>query len=255
MKFKNYLTSLYMIFSAILIHIIKNPKKVFFIPIELFIYFKDYFEFLNKRTSKEKIHIRPILFQKNVDSKFDAHYVIQSWWASLHINKSKINVHHDISSNIAFVTQLSSTIKVNFYEYNLPLLKIPNLNVKKGSLEKLPFKDKSIESLSCLHVLEHIGLGRYGDKIDPEGLKKSCYELARVLKKNGTLYVSFPIGKERTEFNAQRVIDPIKVIDYFLDLRLKKFSMIDDQKKFVDKAKLSLAKQQHYACGLYIFTR
>ena len=104
-----------MIFSAILIHIIKNPKKVFFIPIELFIYFKDYFEFLNKRTSKEKIHIRPILFQKNVDSKFDAHYVIQSWWASLHINKSKINVHHDISSNIAFVTQLSSTIKVIFY--------------------------------------------------------------------------------------------------------------------------------------------
>lgn len=244
-----------MIFSAILINIINNPKKIIYIPLEFFKFFRDYFNFLKQKTSNEKVYIRPILFQKNVDSKFDAHYVIQSWWASSHINKSKIKEHHDISSNIGFVTQLSSTIKVNFYEYNPPILQIPNLIIKHGSLENLPFVDKSIESLSCLHVVEHIGLGRYGDKIDPNGLKKSCYELSRVLKSNGNLYVSFPVGKERVEFNAQRVLDPIKVIDYFKGLKLKKFSMINDQKEFIDKAKFNLAQNQNYACGLYIFTR
>jgi hypothetical protein len=32
--------------------------------------------------------------------------------------------------------------------------------------------DGYCDSLSCLHALEHFGLGRYGDPIDPRGHEK-----------------------------------------------------------------------------------
>ena len=60
----------------------------------------------------------------------------------------------------------------------------------------------SVESLSYLYTMEHIGLGRYGDPIDPLGYLKGMNELQRVLKPGGKLYFSVLIGQERVEFNA-----------------------------------------------------
>ena len=68
------------------------------------------------------------------------------------------------------------------------------------------------DSLSCLHALEHFGLGRYGDPIDPLGSERGLKNMASLLKEGGIFYLSVPIGIERVEFNANRVFDPSKLI-------------------------------------------
>ena len=100
------------------------------------------------------------------------------------------------------------------YERTRPLLAdLDNFDSKKGTILSMPFKDNSIPSLSCLHVAEHIGLGRYGDPLDPLGTKKTTKELSRVLVPNGNLYFSVPIGKPRLCFNAHRIHSTQQIID------------------------------------------
>jgi hypothetical protein len=53
---------------------------------------------------------------------------------------------------------------------------LENLFFKEGSILALPFESGSIKSLSSLCVVEHIGLGRYGDEIDPFGSESAIKE-------------------------------------------------------------------------------
>ena len=75
------------------------------------------------------------------------------------------------------------------------------------------YPDGYCDSVSCLHALEHFGLGRYGDTLDPEGYQKGLKNLALVLSAGGTLYLSTPVGRERVEFNAHWVFSPGTIID------------------------------------------
>lgn len=77
----------------------------------------------------------------------------------------------------------------------------------KGDILKLPFDDNALQTLSCLHTIEHIGLGRYGDQINPNGYYEALMELQRVVAPGGHLILSMPVGQERVEFNAQRILD------------------------------------------------
>ena len=119
----------------------------------------------------------------------------------------------------------------------------------------MPFHDSSIESLSCLHVAEHIGLGRYGDPLDPQGTEKAAKELARVLAKDGFLYFALPIGKQAVYFNAHRVHNPLTIIEYFKDLKLAEFSAISDNGHFVFNAKPEDFVNANYSCGCFKFTK
>ena len=56
--------------------------------------------------------------------------------------------------------------------------------------------------MSALCSLEHLGLRRYGDKIDPEACFKCFDAIQKKARKGGKLYISVPIGKECVEFNA-----------------------------------------------------
>jgi ubiquinone/menaquinone biosynthesis C-methylase UbiE len=98
-------------------------------------------------------------------------------------------------------------------------LPLNTIEFKQGSILNLPFTDKSVESLSSLCVVEHIGLGRYGDPLDPNGTEKAIEELKRVIKLDGNLYVSLPLDDEnRTYFNAHRAFREeyiLKLFDYF----------------------------------------
>lgn len=91
--------------------------------------------------------------------------------------------------------------------------------------------DSSIESLSALCSVEHFGLGRYGDKIDPQGWESALLAFQRVLKRGGRLYFSVPVGKiNKVCFNAHRVFKPEIIIETLNLCDLAEFSYIPADK-------------------------
>lgn len=222
-----------------------------------FWFIKDYMKIksLNKKIKLALMDIYPILNEKTKFTKFDAHYFYHPIWAFNRIIKSKCNKHVDIASDYRLSGYLSNFIKTTFVDIRPIEVKLKNLKIVDGSILKLPYKSDSISSLSCLHVIEHIGLGRYGDQIDPNGMLKACGELIRVLKKNGLLYVATPIGRERICFNAHRISAPSAVVRYFKPLKLLEFSIITDDDLFIENTSPNKFSSQNYACGLYVFSK
>ena len=106
-----------------------------------------------------------------------------------------------------------------------------------------------------MHTVEHVGLGRYGDPINPDGDLKAISELKRTLANGGSLLFVVPVGKPKIEFNAHRIYSFEQIINYFKDLKLKEFSIITDNGDFIENAKPELVKQQKYGCGCFWFIK
>jgi len=104
-------------------------------------------------------------------------------------------------------------------------------------------------------VIEHVGLGRYGDPLDPEGSAKAARELARVLAPGGHLYLSAPVGRARVCFNAHRVFDPQALPQSFPGLRVAGFSFVDDAGAFHRDRDPAAAEANEYGCGMYVLTK
>jgi hypothetical protein len=161
----------------------------------------------------------PCLKDKIVNTPFDQHYTYHPAWAARILAQTKPAYHVDISSILSFSTVVSAFVPVKFYDYRPANLNINNFESGFADLKQLSFADNSIASLSCMHTIEHIGLGRYGDEIDPQGDIKSIDELKRVLQSGGNLLFVTPVGRSRIEFNAHRIYSYEQIIGYFSPLR------------------------------------
>lgn len=237
----------------------KHIKKVY-----LYICFiNDFIEFKKLTNNKNRFQIKwkdryPQLFDRTSDTSFDTHYTYHPAWAARILAEIKPKKHIDISSILNFSTMVSAFIPTEFYDYRPANIKLSNLISKKADLTSLPFYNNSVESLSCMHTVEHIGLGRYGDPIDPDGDIKAMRELSRVLSINGNFLFVTPIGKPKIQFNAHRVYSYEQIISYFPDLILKEFSLIPDNAidtGIITNASKELANEQNYACGCFWFTK
>jgi hypothetical protein len=100
-----------------------------------------------------------------------------------------------------------------------------------------------------------VGLGRYGDPLDPGGTVKALKELGRVVAPGGSLYLSLPTGLEKTYFNAHRVVSPQTVIETLADLSLVSLSGVLDDGSYLEKVSASKISKQQYSCGLFHFMR
>lgn len=192
-------------------------------------------------------------------TRFDRHYVLHTAWASRVLAKTRPQLHTDISSSLYFVTSVSAFVPIRFFDYRPANLQLVGMTTEAADLCSLPFADQSINSLSCMHVVEHVGLGRYGDPIDYNGDLKAAAELRRVLARGGQLLFVVPIGaKARIQFNAHRIYTSRQVIDMFCDLSLKEFAMIPDREQdggLVISPNESLIQKQRYACGCFWFIK
>jgi len=108
------------------------------------------------------------------------------------------------------------------------------------------------DSLSCLHTIEHFGLGRYGDPIDVNGHVKGLVQLQRMVAPGGLIYLSTPIGPQRVEFNAHRVFSAQTVVDWFRDgWSIEKFVVIDDGNHVHESVAWRGAEiDNHFGCRL-----
>lgn len=138
-------------------------------------------------------------------------------------------MHYDIGSCIdGFIAQLlSAGTKVTMLDIRPLSIKIPGLDFIHTDATMLgEITDGSIESISSLHAIEHFGLGRYGDHIDPNAWEKALKSIQRKIK-GGTFYLSVPVGYENVVcFNAHRIFRPSTIISTLDDMKLYSFSYI-----------------------------
>jgi len=131
---------------------------------------------------------------------------------------AKPEKHVDIGSRVdGFVAHVASFCEIEVFDVRPINTQIPGVVFTQADLMRpvvLPSAGRRgyCDSLSCLHAIEHFGLGRYGDAIDPQGYERGIANMAQLLKPDGRFYLSTPIGKERVEFNANRVFDPRTII-------------------------------------------
>ena len=186
---------------------------------------------------------------------FDPHYFFQAAWLARQLASAPPARHLDIGSDVKLIGTLSAFVPTEFMDFRPLEACLPGLECTQGDILALPMADGSVPSLSCLHVVEHIGLGRYGDPIDPQGSHKALAELARVLAPGGRLYLSVPVGRERICFNAHRVFAPETIVALSGPLALRSFALVDDAGRFLPECALAQAHGLDYGCGMFVLER
>lgn len=230
-------------------------------------YMLDYFRFQKnlksfsaRRFKVGLAELYPCLNDNTAKTPFDAHYIYHPAWAARILAKTEPKEHVDISSSLSFVTLVSSFIKVIFYDYRPAELHLPNLSCDAADIVSLPFAENSIPSLSCMHVVEHIGLGRYGDPINPKGDILAVMELKRVVKQGGDLLFVVPVGGvAKIMYNAHRIYTYDLVMEMFTGFTLMDFSLVSDAElhanEFISPASKEDADNCIYGCGCFWFQK
>lgn len=171
--------------------------------------------------------------------------------------------HIDVGSRVdGFVTHVASFREIEVIDIRPNPASVRNITFRVGDLtdaETLPVE--ACDSLSCLHALEHVGLGRYGDRIDPLGHVVALRNLAKMLESSGTLYLSFPIGQERIEFNAHRVFSAQRARRLVEEsFEIVRFWWVDDRGDLMGplpQAKFTndISSEQNFALAILELTR
>jgi SAM-dependent methyltransferase len=192
----------------------------------------------------------PLIHDKYSDAGDTGQYFYQDIWAMKRIMETKTSSHVDVGSRMILVGMMSAITRVTFVDVRPLQCNLPNLESRIGDITNMPYPDSSIPSLSCLHVAEHIGLGRYGDKLDPKGTEKAAAELVRVLAPSGNLFFSVPVGNpERVYFNSHRMYSVSTIMAMFSDLELVEASGIDGENNFIENIDVRLFDEVKHRWG------
>jgi SAM-dependent methyltransferase len=197
----------------------------------------------------------PCLNDASGDTPFDPHYFFQGAWLARQLAAQRPALHVDVGSSIMTVSAISAIAPTVFVDYRPLRAALQGLYSVAADLRNLPFSEATISSLSCLHVIEHVGLGRYGDALDPAGPLKAARELERVLAPKGRLYLSTPVGRARVCFNAHRVFAADAIPRWFTKMRLLSFSLVDDNGTLHVDGDAQLANENEYGCGLFVMEK
>lgn len=183
------------------------------------------------------------------------------------IHDAKPAKHVDVGSRVdGFVAHVASFREIEVFDVRSISTAVPGVVFRQADLMNsalLPTEGKEgyCDSLSCLHAIEHFGLGRYGDPINPQGYQHGIINMAQLLYPGGTLYLSTPIGQERVEFNANWVFDPRRIVQSAEagGLTLKQLTVITvaggAQEMSVTDEDLAKLAHQKYQLGVFIFVK
>jgi len=161
-------------------------------------------------------HLLPCLGEDTAQTEIEPIYFYQDAWAFEKIIQLRPKLHIDVGSHHKFVALLSKVVPVTMVDIRPLSLPMESLTFQQGSILELPYRDGELPSVSSLCVVEHIGLGRYGDPLDPDGTERAIEELKRVVAPDGDLFVSLPLDDEnRIYFNAHRAFREEKLLSLF----------------------------------------
>lgn len=176
----------------------------------------------------------PILSDKKAaGGVMSGHYFHQDLLVSQRIFINKPTKHIDIGSRVdGFVAHVAAFREIEVFDIRpISSKSHPNIRFIQADLMQLNENlENYTDSISCLHVIEHFGLGRYNDPIDYLGHLKGLNNIYKILMPKGKFYFSTPIGPQRIEFNAHRVFSLKYILDYILNYYdIIAFSWVDDQ--------------------------
>lgn len=185
------------------------------------------------------------------------HYFFQDLWGARKVFASGVKEHYDIGSRVdGFIGHCLCFTEVVMLDIRALHIPVKGLSFRQANCMSMSnIETNSISSISSFHAIEHFGLGRYGDPIDPLGHEKALSEIQRVVTIGGAIYLGVPIGVQRLEFNAHRIFDPITIICLFKDCDLVEFSVIDDQDVLHENQAPEKWRHLNFGCGLFHFKK
>jgi SAM-dependent methyltransferase len=155
--------------------------------------------------SQEPMYLYPCIFDNTPQTAIEPVYFYQDAWAFECITAQRPTRHIDVGSHHKFVALLSKVVPVTMVDIRPLSLRMESIDFQVGSILELPYPSHSLPSVSSICVVEHIGLGRYGDPLDVDGSLRALEELKRVVQPGGDLYLSVPVEPETAvHFNAHR---------------------------------------------------
>ena len=225
-------------------------------------FFREYRTFVKESSelrSDWPIELRPGSFNDRNDAGGVAsgHYFHQDLLVAKRIFERQPGRHVDVGSRIdGFVAHVAVFREIEVFDIRSITSNVENITFRRADLTDLdPQYSGYCDSVSCLHALEHFGLGRYGDPIDSAGHVHGLDKLYEMLKPHGILYLSLPIGRERVEFNNQRVFSLSRVESmYTPKFDLMEFSYVDDNGDLHESVRfdeLSRSSNLEYGCGIF----
>jgi len=188
------------------------------------------------------------------------HYFHQDLLVAQKIFKTQPRRHVDIGSRIdGFVAHVAAFREIEVFDIRTNQLHINNIIFRQlDFMLPLPSEFHGYsDSVSCLHAIEHFGLGRYGDHIDPEGFHRGLENISRLCTIGATVYLGVPIGAQRVEFNAHRVFSTSFLLELLeKQYKIASFSYIDDLGNLYENVDLNrdeINNNYHCTFGCAIF--
>ena len=256
---KKTLIRMHWIFSDIGIDFLKLFKSIKGLPI----FMLDFIKY--KKNFSGKIYLKPCLNDRYENAgDAQSEYFLQDLFIARLIFKENPIKHIDIGSRIdGFIAHIASfreieVLDVRPLKNNIQGIKFTQIDLmNNASLSNLI---NSYVSLSCLHTIEHFGLGRYGDPINPNGYIDGIKNMSTLLKKGGKFYLSTPIGKECVEFNANRIFNPIKLLQLLNNSNLRLINLYilsngDFLEIEINDLVLSKLAEARYNLGIFILEK
>lgn len=216
--------------------------------------FADYFRLI--KTTNPLFLTRWYLWQlyindKTTNTPLDPVYFYQDTWLASKIFETKPSRHVDVGSSAKTIGILSKFTPIEMVDIRPLPLALNTLHFVKGSITALPYADASLDSVSSICVIEHIGLGRYGDPIDAFGSEKAIAELKRVISSGGHLYISLPVDQtDACLFNNCRTFTRETVLSLFDGFRL-----IDEQYQYGNNLMDSYSPERGFGTGMFAFQK
>lgn len=225
-------------------------------------YLRDLVDF--KRQYQGHLKLQPCLhdwYEEGGSTKSE--YFLQDLHVAQQIHRHAPERHVDIGSRVdGFIAHVASFREIEVFDIRTITAKLPGIRFTQADL-MAPSTELAdyCDSLSCLHALEHFGLGRYGDALDPEGSIKGLRNMARILRRGGRLYLSVPIGIERVVFNAHRVFSPRAIVRLAQaqGLVLRNFAAVEADQRVIEYPDWNMffdrMEREEYALGIFTFER
>lgn len=255
---KQDLRKLYWLFSQ---QLGVDPRRLMRMPKGLWRYIRDLRAFRGRNTMS--LQLQPCLHDWwEQAGAIENEYFWQDLFVARMVYRAAPLRHIDIGSRLdGFVAHLAAFREVEVFDVRRLDLAIPGVTFHQADMMKSEHVPTSYaDSVSCLHAIEHFGLGRYGDPLEPRGVELGLASLSKLLSAEGQLYLSCPVGNDVVHFNAHRSLHPATIcrLAGLVGLELKKCWLFDTAAKTFEPVELPLdayVPSERHSLAIYTFRK